>query len=501
MSMDAYIDLSSIVNYEEYGHLSRSHFFLTAFSLENLITDKNIQPSLINHPEISINFRKQIEKRFSEQRPLLLIHLISSNKIKTCSALFTHNFITALINEGFNVISANPIEYSSPTFCDCSDLVDSISKLTSLIDACDCIVSTGSFSMNIAASLGKPVILLPTTKANIHTAKQLPEVKVWATQTNKDLYIDTVKQEIIQQSKAAQQIWTNIDTVKLAKATKDYSQQFNHMELGTEKHITPKRLAVVIPFCYGSKKYDKYLSNCLDALANVDGFDPLWLEIVDSRFEHKSLTVTYNSGISKAIKNNCDFIWILDPEQIPNPNYFSKALKRFESDASIAIVAGMQIDNDNQNRIVWSGSLLSFPKQQFKAGAITNAKLNKPSFEDWAPFQSAIIRTKAAIDIGLLDEALQQQFSDVDYCFRLKQQGWSIVYEPKSQSYKVDYDIALTDKQKEVLLNDIKYFFKKWSYITGCENYRELHAEIVKYVQKQSRGYNKRKQLSDKIKY
>ena len=271
------------------------------------------------------------------------------------------------------------------------------------------------------------------------------------------------------------------------------------MQSRAENTVSPKRLAVVIPFCYDGEEYEKYLNNCLDALGEVDGFNALWLEIIDSRFEHKSLTDAYNSGISKAIKNDCDYIWILDPKQIPNPNYFSKALKRFKSDDRIAIVAGMQIDNDNQNRILWSGSLQSFPKQQFKSGVTSNEKLNKPSLQDWVPFQSAIIRTEAAIDIGLLDEALQQQFSDADYCFRLKQRGWSTVYEPKSQSYKTNHPISLTNKQKEVLVSDLKYFFKKWSHITGCDDPRKLHAEIVKYVQKKANRHNKREQLNDNI--
>jgi len=491
MSMDAYIDLSSIVNYEEYGNLSRSQFFLTAFSLENLIPDKNIQPQLAINSDTTDLLRKKVEKRFSEQRPLILVHLISSNKIKICPTKFTHNLITALINKGFNVISASPIEYSSTAFSDCSDLVDSLNKLTHLINACDCIMSTGSLSMNIAASLGKPTILLPTTKPNIRTAQKLPEVLLWLTQNNKKLYFDTTKQEHEAQNKITEQIWNNIDTVKLAQATKDYSA-LSRFKSHTKSNTNPKRLAVVIPFGYDGEDYEKYLSRCLDALVKVEGFDPLWLEIIDSRFEHVSLTHAYNSGISKAIKNDCEFIWVLDPKQLPNPNYFVKALKRFESDDRIGIVAGMQIDHDDKDRIIWGGSRLSFPKQQFKTGSLSNDKLNKPALENWVPFQSAIIRTKAAIDVDFIDETLQQQYCDADYCFRLTERGWLTVYEPKSQSYKVNYPMALTPKLKEIMIKDLKYFFHKWGYITDCDNTNDLHEEIVKYVQKKASRYKKK---------
>ena len=501
MSMDAYIDLSSIVNFTEYGNLSRSQFFLTAFSLENLIPDNNVQPYLSFDPDDSANVRKKIYSRFSDKKPLALLHLISSDKIKVCPATFTHELIESLIKKGFNVISPNSIDYSSPSFCDCSDLVNSTSKLTSMIDASDCVVSTGSLSMNIAASLGKATILLPITKSNIRTAKKLSEVLIWVTHENKKLYFDAVKVDPSKHFQIAQQIWQNISTDKLASAIKNYSKRFHRNTIRTTSKVSPKRLGIIILFSSDEKEFEKKLNHCLDKIAVVEGFNPLWLEIIDARFEHVSLTHAFNSGIGKAIKNDCDYIWILDPLQIPNPNYFSKALKRFESNSSIGIVAGMQIDNENTNRSIWSGSRLSFPKRQFKAGNIKNTKLSKPSLEDWVPFQSVIIRAEAAIDIGLLDEALQQQFSDADYCFRLKERGWRIVYEPKAKTYKLghNHNPTFTDEQKDILMSDMKYFFHKWSRITHCKSSNDLHSAIIKHVDKKARRHKKRKQLSDEI--
>ena len=79
-----------------------------------------------------------------------------------------------------------------------------------------------------------------------------------------------------------------------------------------------------------------------------------------------------------------------------------------------------------------------------------------------------------------------------DYCFRLTERGWLTVYEPKSQSYKVNYPMALTPKLKEIMIKDLKYFFHKWGYITDCDNTNDLHEEIVKYVQKKASRYKKK---------
>ena len=500
MSMDGYIDLSGIVNYTEFGKLSHSTFFLTAFSLENIISDHNLQADLNVDPDISIRLKEKIENRFSDSKPIILLHLISNDTIKTCPIHFSHDLITSLIKKGFNVISPYPIHYSSPAFCDCSDLVTSINELTHMIAASDCVISTGALSMNISASLGKPTILLPITKSNIRTAKLLPEVLIWLTSKNKNLYIDIIEEKKSDHLKIAHQIWQNINTDQLSSEMKHFSNVFNHSEPRSTSKASPKRLAVVIPFYFEDEKQEEVFNTCLDALNKVEGFNALWLEIIDCRFEHVSYTHALNSGISKAIKNECDFIWLLDPTQIPNPNYFSKALKRFNSDNSIAIVAGMQISHKNKTKSVWSGSRSSFPKQQYKVGNTNSPKLNKPTFENWAPLQSAIIRTSAALDVGLLDESLQHQFNDADYCFRLSELGWKIVYEPKTKTYKLDISEKTNNISKENLLKDLNHFYQKWSHLTGCQDPNKLHNAITSHAAKKAKKNIKRRKFTDKVK-
>lgn len=48
------------------------------------------------------------------------------------------------------------------------------------------------------------------------------------------------------------------------------------------------------------------------------------------------------------------------------------------------------------------------------------------------PMASAFLIRKAALDaVGFFDEAFPLFFNDVDLCFRLKQAGWEIVYDPR----------------------------------------------------------------------
>ncbi len=490
MSMNAYINLTGILNFSEFGLMSHNTFFSTAFSLENIISDTNLHPHLTYDTEISLHTRQQIEARFTEKKPIVLLHLVSTDVLKNCSSEFTEKLIISLINKGFQVITPNPNQFSNDAFCDCSDLAKSLQELTYLITACDSVVTTGALSLNIAAAVGKPTTLLPVTKSNIRTATQFSEVLIWLPHKNKNLYIDKVRSEDKQDIKISQEIWKNIDTDKLTTAIKDFQTFFQQNSIRSYIQNAPKRLAVIIRFRRDSDEYFELLNHCLDTLTKVDGFDALWLDIIDCRDEHMFNSRALNTGISKAIKYDCDYVWLLDPEQLPKPDYFNHALKRFESESSIAVVAGMQISKNNKTRVTWAGSRSSFPKRKYTSGSITKSKVNTPTPEYWVPFPSAIIKTSAIIEIGLLDESMRNQFTDADYCFRLKQRGWSIAYEPKSQSFRVGME-SLAEENIDELKIDFKHFFQKWSKLTHCEEVDQLHSSILKYVNR----YHKKRAL------
>ncbi len=481
MAMNAYVNLTGILNFVEFGIMSHNTFFTTAFSLENIVSDQNLQPLLTTNTDLCQTLRDKIDQKFPEKRPLALIHTVSSEQLKTCSKSLTTALIDELIAQGFNVITPNSFSLERENFNDCSSLAESLHHLTHMILASDTIISTGTLSFHISAALGKPTTLLPITKANVRTAKQIPEVLIWLPHENKDLYIDKVKSDEPEDLETANKIWKNIDTKKLALAIHDFQHFFSHNEHRSIMTNARKRVAIVIPYQTNSEEYNQLLSLCLDELIKVTGFDALWLDIIDYSATYQYLSRSINSGISKAIENDCDYIWLLNPQQIPQPDYINHAIKRFDSDSSIAIVAGMQINQENKTRVIWAGSRSAFPKAQYKSGGISNTKINTPTSENWVPFQSVILRTSAVAQLGLLDESMRSRFSDVDYCFRLKKQGWKIAYEPKAVSYKISTHFT-EEASAEELKQDFQEFYQKWSRITGCKKADELNLSILKHV-------------------
>jgi GT2 family glycosyltransferase len=70
------------------------------------------------------------------------------------------------------------------------------------------------------------------------------------------------------------------------------------------------------------------------------------------------------------------------------------------------------------------------PSSEWGAYRPRDLPLDQPSEVD-QPMTSALLIRRAALDaVGVFDEAFPLFFNDVDLCFRLRQAGWSIFYEP-----------------------------------------------------------------------
>lgn len=90
------------------------------------------------------------------------------------------------------------------------------------------------------------------------------------------------------------------------------------------------------------------------------------------------------------------------------------------------------------------------------------------SIQEYSAITGACLMTKKSLfkKIGGMDEALSVTFNDVDYCLRLRSNGYKIMYTPYAQlihheSYSRGYDWSNIRKYKREL-QEKNYFFKKW---------------------------------------
>lgn len=63
--------------------------------------------------------------------------------------------------------------------------------------------------------------------------------------------------------------------------------------------------------------------------------------------------------------------------------------------------------------------------------------------------------------LGSFDEKLTIDYNDVDYCFKMTEIGYRVVYNP---NVKLVHYEGSTIKRKEVSSDDKNYFYNKWKH-------------------------------------
>jgi hypothetical protein len=87
---------------------------------------------------------------------------------------------------------------------------------------------------------------------------------------------------------------------------------------------------------------------------------------------------------------------------------------------------------------------------------------------DWMLGACLMVRRDAIREVGLMDERFFMYFEDVDWCYRMKQHGWQVVYVPAARMRHVHRrDSAkgggLLNRRLMAHLNSMFRFFDKWN--------------------------------------
>ena len=333
---------------------------------------------------------------------------------------------------------------------------------------------------HISAALSKPTLLLPTVKADVESAKVIPEVKTWLPKKSAQLIFNLHKSREEEDLKIANKIWSNINAKNLVADFQKHINSFNNngqLERNNLKASkAPALVGVVIPHFGDQEK----LNRCIDSLIKVKGFDPAYLYVIDNNEKNRYFTIAVNKGINLALNDGCEYVWVLNNDTKVDPDYLEATLKRFSKSKKVGIVGGKNLKTEKPDRIFWGGSYNAFPTGQHKAGYVSRDDLKVATRETWATFSSVVIKAQTYKDVGGLDNSMRMIFSDSDFCFSAQQQGWQTWYEPEAI---IMHDTGVSAKGgnetlKKIFREDKRKFYKKWKDITGCADPEKLQSAI-----------------------
>ena len=137
-----------------------------------------------------------------------------------------------------------------------------------------------------------------------------------------------------------------------------------------------------------------------------------------------------NVGIRRALAEGADYVWLLNPDTIPEPEALSAMVDLAEQDPRIGAVGSVLLDMDNPQQVqAWGGGevvlfwglirLLTHPRQAARLSYISGASL--------------LIRRRALEQVGLLDEGFFMYGEDCDYGLRLRKAGFLLAVAPQAR--------------------------------------------------------------------
>jgi len=207
-----------------------------------------------------------------------------------------------------------------------------------------------------------------------------------------------------------------------------------------------------------------YLLECLHSIymslgrkiaANVYVFDNASkdnVNVLKQQFPQVVLSKNkINIGFAKAVnysisKTKAPYILLLNPDTRVGKNFFKFMLDFMEENPDVGI-AGPKILEENgkvqgsarsfptpMTAFFGRNSILTkvFPNNRLTRKNILNREINgdSPINVDWVSGACMMVRRKAIEGVGLMDEAFFMYWEDADWCRRMTQKDWHVVYFP-----------------------------------------------------------------------
>jgi len=192
-----------------------------------------------------------------------------------------------------------------------------------------------------------------------------------------------------------------------------------------------------------------------------------------------------NEGFSKAVnkgikKANGNFICLLNPDVIINENTFSTLIDYLESNKNVGCIGPkiINVDGTIQHsckrsfptplnsifRLFYLDKIFSKSKF-FGKYNLTYLDVNKIHKVDAISGAFMIFKKSIINEIGLLDEKFFMFGEDIDFCFRIKNKGYDIVYNPETEimHYKGESVKSAPYDMVNIFYDAMEIYFKKYS--------------------------------------
>lgn len=131
-----------------------------------------------------------------------------------------------------------------------------------------------------------------------------------------------------------------------------------------------------------------------------------------------------NEGISRLLRQKCEYILLINDDTVSNPNLISKLVRSFNTDPSIGIV-GPTITYFNQPNFVWyaGGNFNRIFCFTTHPNMNRDVKCAHTGYTDFVTGCCMMVRKEVFEEIGLLDTRFEYYFEDSFFCKKALEKG------------------------------------------------------------------------------
>ncbi len=143
-----------------------------------------------------------------------------------------------------------------------------------------------------------------------------------------------------------------------------------------------------------------------------------------------------NLGIKYAIDNNANFVLLLNNDTLVHKDFLNELIKYTET--NVGVIGPKILYYPDVSKIWFAGGMINWFKfigQHFGEKQEDNGQFNTLKEVDFVTGCCMLIDSNVFKKVGLLPEGYFMYFEDVDFCVKVKDAGYKLIYNPNSEIY------------------------------------------------------------------
>jgi len=179
-----------------------------------------------------------------------------------------------------------------------------------------------------------------------------------------------------------------------------------------------------------------------------DGIGFVQAKFPKIKIRHNGVNLGFAAAINKALEESeAPYVTLLNPDTIVLEGFFQTVLSYMENHREVGVAGPAILNPDGSIQgsarsfpnaltgLFGRGSILTklHPKNRLSQANILTDRSNggSPIEVDWVSGACMVARREAIDQVGPLDERFFLYWEDADWCRRMHQKGWKVIYFPE----------------------------------------------------------------------